>query len=397
MLVVEQHDKVGGCGTTFKRRGFTFDVGLHVFPGFGEPSPYNLMLKLDKACGLRDDGSFELVPLPELYRAVNYNGLDTTIPIDMNEAISTLCEQYPEDAEGIKKFFEMSTKMNDDILKYNKSISEYGIGLARIRSAFAYPSLVKGSLWDTAGDVMDKLFKNENLKMALSAIIFFIATDPYVLPFTPFCFLFPMYMNDGAYYVKGGSQQLSNAFARIITTHGGEIRTNSLVSHVSTSPSEKASHWWNPFKNSIKVDGVVFEDKIRKQEHIAKSSVVILNSSLRKFPELLSDDAKKLSGVHDEVEKLNSITLGTSCFCIYIAFNKRLPDLPNGKKVPYTTWSLGNAKTLKDIHETYGYIIFIAKMACMLTLTSTQRGEALFATITQFKNWFYSIVIDILY
>jgi len=33
VLLLEQHDRPGGCATTFKRRGFTMEVGLHEMDG----------------------------------------------------------------------------------------------------------------------------------------------------------------------------------------------------------------------------------------------------------------------------------------------------------------------------------------------------------------------------
>ena len=33
VLVIEQHDRPGGCATTFKRKDFTLEVGLHEMDG----------------------------------------------------------------------------------------------------------------------------------------------------------------------------------------------------------------------------------------------------------------------------------------------------------------------------------------------------------------------------
>ena len=33
VLLLEQHDRPGGCATTFKRRDFTMEVGLHEMDG----------------------------------------------------------------------------------------------------------------------------------------------------------------------------------------------------------------------------------------------------------------------------------------------------------------------------------------------------------------------------
>ena len=43
VLVLEQHDKVGGCATRFERGAFTFEASLHEMAG-GGPGKYHVKL-----------------------------------------------------------------------------------------------------------------------------------------------------------------------------------------------------------------------------------------------------------------------------------------------------------------------------------------------------------------
>jgi phytoene dehydrogenase-like protein len=50
VLLLEQHNIPGGCATTFKRKDFTMEVGLHEMDGLDETDPKTEKLK--KACSL---------------------------------------------------------------------------------------------------------------------------------------------------------------------------------------------------------------------------------------------------------------------------------------------------------------------------------------------------------
>ena len=39
VLLLEQHDRPGGCATTFKRKDFTMEVGLHEMDGLHPSDP----------------------------------------------------------------------------------------------------------------------------------------------------------------------------------------------------------------------------------------------------------------------------------------------------------------------------------------------------------------------
>ncbi|TVQ85298.1 MAG: FAD-dependent oxidoreductase, partial [Bacteroidetes bacterium] len=66
VLLIEQHDRPGGCATTFTRKDFTFEVGLHEMDG---PGSRDLKVKIFRDLGLTD--RVTLLDVPEFYRFVN--------------------------------------------------------------------------------------------------------------------------------------------------------------------------------------------------------------------------------------------------------------------------------------------------------------------------------------
>ena len=66
VLVLEQHDRPGGCATTFKRRDFTMEVGLHEMDGL---HPRDIKKRIFDDIGLGERVTF--LPVPEFYRFIN--------------------------------------------------------------------------------------------------------------------------------------------------------------------------------------------------------------------------------------------------------------------------------------------------------------------------------------
>ena len=62
VLIVEQHIIPGGCATTFDRRGFKFEVGLHEMDGL---HPRDMKTKVFRDLGVFD--KVEFLKVPEFY------------------------------------------------------------------------------------------------------------------------------------------------------------------------------------------------------------------------------------------------------------------------------------------------------------------------------------------
>ena len=101
VLVLEKYIIPGGSGGSFKRKGYTFDVGASMIFGFGKEGYTNLLTR-----ALRDvNEKCETIPDPvqlEYHLPGNFN-----ISVDKNyeDFISKLSERFPKERKGIKKFY----------------------------------------------------------------------------------------------------------------------------------------------------------------------------------------------------------------------------------------------------------------------------------------------------
>ena len=100
VILLEQHYVPGGCATTFKRKDFLMEVGLHAMDGhlINEEKKHSILRYL----GVRKYLDFQLVP--EFFHIQNTN-INFTFPNGFEQAIDSLVQDFPEEEKGIRKLF----------------------------------------------------------------------------------------------------------------------------------------------------------------------------------------------------------------------------------------------------------------------------------------------------
>lgn len=301
VLLIEQHDRPGGCATTFRKGEFTLEVGLHEIDG---PGPVDLKTKLFNELGLFD--KVEFIKLPEFYHFVNDN-IRITIPHDPHEAATILKNAFPEEEKGIDSF-------------YSQVLNPKKRGLAGEEPA--------GEM--SVGEFLDSIISNEDLKLVLLGNLGYFHDDPYSLSLTYYCAAQSRYFNGGASYIKGGSQVLSDFLADYINSHGGKVLLNHLVTGFITGNGE--------------IRGVRCIKKNKRGEKMeeAWADEIIANASMPGIASILPEDKSKiLFGLIGDKRP------GASLLTVYFGFDTMLSDLGNNH---YSTFVYdGSVKSQKDI------------------------------------------------
>ena len=107
VLVLEKYIIPGGSGGSFKRKGYTFDVGASMIFGFGEKGYTNLLTRALK------DVNEKCETIPDPVQLEYHLPNDKTIAVDREykKFISKLSEHFPEEKEGISKFYGTCKKV----------------------------------------------------------------------------------------------------------------------------------------------------------------------------------------------------------------------------------------------------------------------------------------------
>jgi phytoene dehydrogenase-like protein len=283
VLLLEQHDRPGGCATTFKRKDFTMEVGLHEMDGLHPSDPKT---KIFQDLGVFD--KVEFLELPEFYRFVNGRH-DIVIPHNPELAIKRLLQVFPEEENGINAYFE-------HLLNARKILKER-----------------RGKEDTSIGDFLDEIINNDDLKLVLLGNLGYFHDDPYTLSFSYYLNAQGAYYNGRANFVKGGSQKLSNALAEIIEENGGEVKLNHLVSGII---------YENGVPSAVQYHK---KEKTADKEFKDTASEIIINAAL---PNAVK---KMIPAEHAGIleEQIDKMEIGASLLTVYYGFNKSLTRLGN--------------------------------------------------------------------
>jgi all-trans-retinol 13,14-reductase len=302
VLLIEQHHIPGGCATNFKRVGSNMDVGLHEIGDIEEGS-----MQGDIFRDLKISENIEFLKLPEFYRFTN-GRIDIVIPDSRKEAERILIEKYPEEEKGIKKFFSAIMGFRNELNRMPRR----GLKLLLVLPFFPllFPRIVF-SMNKTVSQFMDKLIKNDDLKLALTANIGYYHDNPKTMAYSYFAIAQSGYYS-GGYYIKGGSQKLSDYLAKFITDNGGKIMLGHKVAKIITENNKAIGveyHKRSSADSPIKIFGNYI---------IANAAVPNVFNDL--LPKGLNTNAKA---------NINKMEIACSLLSIYFFFKKPIKEMGN--------------------------------------------------------------------
>jgi phytoene dehydrogenase-like protein len=323
ILLLEQHYLAGGCASTYSRKGFKMEVGLHEMDGFdAEDQKVSIFKKLDIFEHL------EFIKLPDFYR-VKSKRFDVTLSHSVQKAKETLCDFFPEEEKAIHTFFETIIKVRAEALKFFKL--EWKAKLIMPVVPLLMPTLFKNRN-QSLGGFLDSITENEDLKIILAANLAYYHHDPHTLSMVFFSLAQASYFSGGSYLIKGGSQMLSNYLVDYIKKNSGSVRLRSEVVKILTKGNK-----------AIGVNYI--RNNNQKKSENAYAETIIANNAIPNLPALLKPKlAKKFQ------EKIKTYENSCSLTPIYICFKRPVKELGHSN---YNTFILSDTvKQLKDLKTT---------------------------------------------
>ncbi len=284
VLLLEQHDRPGGCATTFKRKDFIMEVGLHEMDGL---DARDMKTRIFRDLGVFDEVTF--LKVPEFYRFVN-GRYEFVMPHDPELAISSLIEVFPSEEEGIRAYFER-------IMNARKVIKE-----------------TAGEPEGNVGDYLDSIIRDEDLKLILLGNLGYFHDDPYTLSLNYYSVAQGSYFSGGGNFIQGGSQVLSNFLADSIEKNGGKVLLKHLVTNLLMEGQRVTRVEYRPAGKDDQGSIQAFGNEIVLNASIPS----LLNFSL---PNAYLENLKKEVSVRD---------IGASLLTVYFGFNKSLKEIGSG-------------------------------------------------------------------
>ena len=305
VLLIEQHNIPGGCATTFKHKDLKIEVGLHMIDGLDEGDP---KLKIFNELGVLD--KLEFIRVPEFYRFIK-PGVDITIPDNYEQAIKILAERFPAEKKGILKLFKMILALRKEVFRVPRQKWRYLLSLPLF--PFLAPNLLIREN-ATVGQFLDTLFKDEDLKLVLLANLGYYHDDPYTMSLLYYSIAQGSFFSGGGYFIKGGSQMLSDYLASIIEDHNGKVIYGHLVNEII-------------IENGV-ATGVKYSKKSATtfEQQKAYGKYIIANAAL---PNVMGELLKDTQAKTKLSKAVGNPEIAPSILSVYLGFKKPPKDLGN--------------------------------------------------------------------
>lgn len=320
VLIIESHDKPGGCISSIKRMDAIFDVGAHLIGSCGSNGIFNRYLR-------ELDVNVNFIQLNPTDR-FHFPNRTIDVPQNIDEFKLTLQNIFPDEADMVNPFFKEMLRIASHF--DNKKILD-------LYQEISYEQL------------LDRYFKSSELKGILSAQYNYIGVSPKRASALAMCLMLSSYLKDGCFYVKGGSQNLPNKLADRFIELGGRIIYKTRVVKITVNNNIGSNVCTNDFNKY-------------------ESDFIISNIDARKT--LFNLVGKEHLPV-DYVKKVEHYSIGPSFFLIFLTVDIKTEYLENVSGWYHSSYDLNNIATEsfylfvptifdKSLHEKGYHIIEMA-------------------------------------
>ena len=229
-LVLERYLIPGGSGGSFRRDGYTFDVGASMIFGFGEHGHTNLLTR-----ALADVGqSCDTVPDPVQLEYHLPDGLSMQVDRDYSGFMDRMAARFPHEAKGIRAFYDTCWQVFRCLDAMPLLSLEDPAYLAKVffRAPLACLGLARWLPFNV-GDVAREHIRDEELLRLIDMECFCWSVMPADrTPMINAGMVFSDRHAGGINYPKGGVGTIAEKLVAGLESHGGEIRYRSRVTEV---------------------------------------------------------------------------------------------------------------------------------------------------------------------
>ncbi len=295
VLVCEQYDVAGGCSQVFRRkRQWQFDVGLHYVGGVHSGDIGSVL----RGVGL--DGRLKWIEMdPDGFDTLVFPEHTVRVPKGWERYTDRLLATFPQETDGVGRCLLILEQVAAQLRR---------VPLPKSKLDYIRYPLRAGKVVTWGMRSLDELFDHCRLSPQARAVIVAqsgdYATPPSRTPVALHAGLLDHYLDEGAYYLRGGGQTLAAHLLDVIHTHGGRVRTRARVEHIAVE------------------DGCVRGVRLHDGEELRTTTVVSTADIKQTFLHLLDDSAVSPRWR----ERVADFRMATPLFCVYLGLDRDLRD-----------------------------------------------------------------------
>jgi phytoene dehydrogenase-like protein len=259
VVVYEQHEKIGGVTASIEKDGYRWDWGQMLIPDLSKGEPGRLILEqLGISDQVKTIKSFREYSFPDftISRPVKYQGIYWRK--------NFLRELFPEDAEGLERYYRIYDRIHDIIGLTRKS----GF-LSKLKVFTKFLPLIKKKNWTTQ-QLMDYCFSNQKLQSVFTHILADYTSNTNIFP----GLIIPLINAENQFderiplqygnhqprsswvFIIGGMITLVNALSKAVVDNGGKILTETAITKIKIERDRVKSIITSDGKES-EIDAVV--------------------------------------------------------------------------------------------------------------------------------------------
>ena len=269
VTILEQHNIAGGLSTSWSRKGYYFEGGMHWLTGSSSNMPLNRVWRETGA--LQDNNPIEL--RDPLYNIINKTGKVLSLYRFLPQLEKELIEYAPEDKARIKKMcreIKDFTNFHMPVLDTRGCKCKTPVKINPMEFIKMLPAIMRVPyLKNTSYEEYVSKFKNKNLRHLLSSVI------GYRYNALSFIYTLGSFASGDCGYPAGGSIRMANNMLETYQKLGGKIlfRTKAENIHV----------------DEYEVRGVVVSDGRGGEQHEIEADAVIVTQDARAAVDCLFD------------------------------------------------------------------------------------------------------------
>jgi phytoene dehydrogenase-like protein len=226
VLVVDANYKPGGVCRTLEASGYAIDLGVHLISGCNRDGPFGpgTVFSILERLGVSDQ--CELIQVDPFYTA-RLPGQSLVVPAGREAYVEAYSTAFPAERNGFQSLVDLQANMLRESLTFPISprISDW------LSMPFTYPTLFRHRR-TTMAEAVSRYIKDPKARALYAAIWPYPGLPPAQASFLVWAIAMATYVEQGAFYCRGGFQRLADAVAMGFISHGGDIVLKRRVEHI---------------------------------------------------------------------------------------------------------------------------------------------------------------------
>ncbi len=318
VCILEQHHQIGGCLQDFKRKGHSFDTGMHYIGSYEDGQILNTLF--------RYFGIYDMVDVKILdedgFDIIQVNGMEFKIPQGVDAFKNSLHHAFPDEYTAINAYFDKILNIYDSVDVLNlREIKNFDFGL-------------KKGLDENVFDFVSALTDNKDLQNILCYNNSLYAGTKESASLFIHSVITIFYLHSAFKLTKGGGQ-IAEAFASLVKSNGGCLFTSSKVTKIICDKDDVTG---------LEVNG---QKMIKGKRYI---------SSIDPFVTMSIAEGGNLRKAY--LSRLKKLEQTVSCFSLYIILKEKTVKYKNSNVYHYNTDDVWGIDSYSEKLWPQGYMFY---------------------------------------